>query len=355
MRTAEDATWEAHFDYSNANRARYMQGNVAKVLLMFRSFSQHMTWFMGRNLYLMTQGESAEVRREARTKFVGLMGMTGLFAGSLGLPGLGVVYAVLNGLQAAFGDDDEPWDAETEFRNWLAQTFPAGVSDIIDRGAANTLTGLDWSSRITLRDLWWRSPDRDLDGRGAYAHAVEQLLGPIGGIASSPFQAADWVAEGQWDRAAEAVSPKFLKDALRAWRYADDGVLTKRGLEVVPREDLSAYELIWKAMGLNPDQISVRYDANNATKLYERRVVERRQRLQTAYALAAMAGDTQAMERLQPKIRGYNQSWPQYPISPRTIRASIRARQRARAESEHGIRVNRRLQELRAAGGFAGA
>ena len=29
---AEEATWEAHFDYSNANRARFMQPNVAKAL-----------------------------------------------------------------------------------------------------------------------------------------------------------------------------------------------------------------------------------------------------------------------------------------------------------------------------------
>lgn len=353
VRKAEDATWEAHFDYSNANRARYMQSNVAKVLLMFRSYSQHMTWFMGRNLYQMLQGESAEVRREAKAKFLGMLGMTGLFAGSVGLPGLGVIYATLNALQSAFGDDDEPWDAEIEFRNWLAQTFPAGVSDILDRGVANTLTGLDWSSRVSLRELWWRSPDRDLDGRGAYAHAVEQLLGPVGGIASAPFQAADWIAEGQWDRAAEAATPKFVRDALRAVRYADEGVLTKRGLEVVPRESLSAYELLWKGLGLNPDQISVRYQGSSAVKLYEQRVIDRRQRLQSAYALASMAGDAEAMARLQPRITAFNRAWPQYPISPRTIRAAIQSRERAREDSAHGIRVNRRLESLREAGAFA--
>ncbi len=36
VKFARDAIFDTHFDYSNANRARFIQSGTAKVLLMFR-------------------------------------------------------------------------------------------------------------------------------------------------------------------------------------------------------------------------------------------------------------------------------------------------------------------------------
>jgi hypothetical protein len=351
---AEEATWTAHFDYANANRARMMQGNWAKVLLMFKSYSQHMLYFLGRNLYLATRGESPEVQRAARVQLGGVLGMTGLFAGALGLPLVGTLFSVMNLVAATFGDDDDPWDTETEFRNWLAATFPASVAGIIDGGAVSTLTGLDWHSRVGLDGLVWRSPDRDLNGAGTFAYVVEQLLGPFGGMLAQPFTAVDLIADGQWQRAAEAIAPKFLRDPLRAGRYAAEGVLTKIGEPVVERERLSTYELLWKALGMNPAQIAVQYEANAAVKLYESRILERRQQLQAAYAMAYLHGESAALPKIQAQITAFNRAQPTIPISPSTLRAAIRGRQRAALETTHGIRVNRRLEQVRDVGAFGG-
>lgn len=353
MRVAEDLTWDSHFNYSNANRARFMQGNVAKSLLMFRSYSQHMSYFLWRNLYQWTKGESPEVRREARTKLLGILGMTGLFAGALGMPMIGGVFMAANLAAAAFGDDDEPYDAEIEFRNWLRSWMPGDVADVLERGVANKVTGLDWQSRVSLNDLWFRSPDRDLDGAGTYQHIVEQLMGPLGGIASAPFTGMDHMINGDWDRAAESMSPKFLRDALRAGRYATEGVQTRRGDQVVPAEDLNTWELVWKAMGMNPDEVGVRYDANNAVKKYERRILDRRSRLMSAYAMASIEKDRDAMQNVMGKIRAFNKAQPTIPINSKSIRASVRNRVRYSKEAEHGVLLNKRLRHLSEVGGFA--
>lgn len=356
LQAAEDATWEAHFDYSNAARARYMQPNMAKLLFQFKSYGMHMAYFMGRNLYQSIKGESAEVRQEARTKFLGVMGMTGLFAGTLGLPMLGMLFTVMNLVAMAFGDDDEPWDTEIEFRNLLARWFPSTVADILDRGAVTKLTGLDWSSRVGLNGLLYRSADRDLNGAGTYQHLMENLAGPIvGGIAMSPFTAYDLLQEGHWERAAEAIAPKFLKDALKAGRFANEGVLTRQGYPIVEREQLNPYQLVWKALGMNPDEIAVRQDANAAEKLYEKRIEGRRQQLMAAYALATRHGDQEAQANLLPKISAFNQAQPGWPITPRSIRSSVRtaARNAAQAAEDHGMVINRKVaDQVREAGAF---
>jgi hypothetical protein len=349
---AEAATWEAHFDYSNANRARMMQGNVAKVLLMFKNYSQHVLYFLGRNLFLSVKGESAEVKREARTKFAGMVGMTALFAGAAGLP-VGGLFVMANLLQGMFGDDDEPWDAEIEFRNWLAATFPEGVSDVLDRGAVNTLTGLDFSSRVSIGDLIWRAPDRDLDGAGMFQHITEQMLGPVGGLAARPFTMYDELREGRWVRAAEAASPKFLRDLVQSGRFAEEGVLTRKGAEILAPGELSSFELFAKAMGMNPDDLAVRYQQNSAIKLYEQRITDRRRVLVAAAAMAIMAKDTQGQAAAREKIAAFNKAHPEIKIGIETLKRSVRAREMMRDRAKGGIAINPKLDYLREqAGGF---
>jgi hypothetical protein len=348
---AEEATWEAHFDYSNANRARFMQGNVAKALLMFKNYAQHVLFFLGRNLYLWAMDQDPAVRQEARTKFAGMVGMTALFAGTAGLP-IGGAFVVANLVQALFGDDDEPWDAETEWRKLLDNTFPRDVADIIDRGAVNKLTGMDFSSRVSLSDLIYRSPDRDLDGAGMFQHVTEQLLGPVGGIAARPFTMYDELAEGRWGRAAEAAAPKFLKDLGQMGRFTAEGVLTRKGDAIMAPGELSSYELFGKGLGFTPDDLRVKYERNNAIKVYEGRIEGRRGTLILAAALAIMERDPEALRAARQKIAVYNLAVPQFPISEATIRRSVRARQMMRERAEDGIIVNPKLAYLRDEVGF---
>ncbi len=340
---AEDATWNAHFDYSNANRARWMQGNWAKVLLLFRSYSQHMTYYLARNAFQSLKGESAEVRAEAKKKLTGVLGMTGVFAGTLGLPLYGVIMGILNAVQAAFGDDEEPWDAETAWRDFLADYGLLGK--VVDRGMFNALTGADMASRVSLNELWLREPDRDLDGRDLYAHYLGQAAGPLGGIAENLFRAVDIAGEGHYLRAAETALPKFIKDPLRAFgRYAREGVTNYAGDPIVPRDELTGYEIALQAAGFTPDAVRAQWDTNRARKNYERELLDERRSLIGGYALAAIQGDQEALREYQAKITAYNRRRPEFAITARGVRQSIRNRQRYRAESSDGVHLNRRLR-----------
>jgi hypothetical protein len=345
MEAAQDATWASHFDYSNANRARLMQGNFAKVFLLFRSYSQHMTWYLARNFQQAIKGETPAVRKAARTRFVGVLGMTGLFAGSLGMPMASVLFGIVNMMHDLFDDDDEPWDAQTEFRNALADLGFFGAA--IDRGLITVLTGQNWASRVDLSQLWIRDPDRDLEGKALYTHYLEQAAGPVFGIGALGLRAAQLWGDGEYQRAIEAGTPKALKDALKAMRYATEGVQNMKGDPIVSDKDLSPFDAVWQAIGFSPERVAAQYAANTQAKNYEEYILTRRRRLMAAYATAVTAKDTEARLTAMEKIRAFNKTNPRVKIDYPALRQSIKTRQRYREQADAGIHLNKNLRYLR--------
>ena len=82
---AKDLTHRSMFDYSSQNKPRYFQHPVARVVLQFKQFPQQMTFFLTRSMINMFNGQTKEIRREARARFVGTMGMAGIFSGVTGI------------------------------------------------------------------------------------------------------------------------------------------------------------------------------------------------------------------------------------------------------------------------------
>jgi hypothetical protein len=108
---AKDLTNRSMFDYSAPNKPRFLQSSIARVILQFKQFPQQMTFFLARNAW-NTMGKLPEAeKREARARFVGTMGMAGIFSGVTGLWGFSTVAAIVEAVaQMTAGDDDEPFD-----------------------------------------------------------------------------------------------------------------------------------------------------------------------------------------------------------------------------------------------------
>ena len=338
---ARDAIFDTHFDYSNANRARFMQSGTAKVLLMFRQYSLNMTWALGRMVWQATKGQDPEVRQIARRNLVGIMGMSSLFSGALGLPMMGMVMGALDGIQATFGDDDEPWSAETELRAFLGNMLGRGAADVLLNGPIDKLTGANISGRVGLDSLWIRDADRELDGRGMFNHLLEQAAGPMGGVLKNVLVGKQQIDEGHTLRGVETMLPKGLKDVLKAGRYATQGVNTLRGDPVV--EDLSPYEIILQANGFSPEKVSRQYETTRSLKNYEQHVLNRKDSLRNAFAMAVRNGDPEAKAAALAKIRAFNKAWPQVAIDSASLNRVVVGRARYSAKAENGIVLNPKL------------
>lgn len=354
VKEAADTIWQTHFDYSAQNRARFMQGNAAKVLFAFKQYSQSMTYYLWRAFYESTKGETKEVRRQARQRLVGTLGMTGVFAGVMGMPLLSLFFGTANAMAAAFGDDDEPWDAEVEFRNFLSDMLGAKLGVIAQEGLveggleALGLKAPEVGSRVSLNDLWIRSADPDVEGRDLYVHLLEQAAGPIAGMLGNGITAASMIGEGLntdngqlvW-RGVEKGMPKAVRDSMKALRYEVQGVNTLRGDPLVP--DANVIDTIYQGLGLMPADLARQYEVNAAAKQYEAYVLERRQSLLDAYALATRHKDMEAVRATNEKIRAFNQRWPEIAVSAATIRRSLQARERYSERAVNGITLNSRI------------
>ena len=351
VKYAEDVIFESHFDYSNANRARFMQSGAAKVLLMFRQYSLAMSWFLWRNFYQSMKGATPEEKTEARRKLTGVLGMTGLFAGVMGMPLMSVLFGIANAAKSMFGDDDEPWDAETEFRNFLADMLGADAARIITNGPVESLTGAELGNRVSLDQLWLRDPDRELEGQALADYWLEQAAGPMGAVFTNALRAKSQMDDGHLLRGIETAMPKVLKDGMRALRYATEGSNNLRGDPMV--DDLSLPEAALQLAGFSPARVAERYDANNAVKGYEQQVLQRRQSILDAYAMAVRLHNTDEIRAAAQRVGEWNRKHPEIPIDGATIRRSLVARDRYTRQAEGGIVVNRKLQGLRDAGRFA--
>ena len=340
---AADTIWGTHFDYSNANRARWVQSNAGKVLFSMKQYSQNMTYFLWRQFHQAVNGASPEIKAEARKKLAGTLGMTALFSGAMGLPLMSVIFGVANALQALFGDDDEPWDAETEFRNFLADFLGEDWGRVAQVGPLQVLTGADVSSRTKLDQLWFRDPDRELEGRALADYILEQIGGPVAGIGINVLRAEQLAEDGQLLRAAETAIPKAGRDFVRSLRYAAEGVKDLRGNALV--SDPGPFELLMQASGMTPARVAEQYDVNSSLKRYEQHILDRRKTLLDAYALAVSMSDMEGVARARELIDRFNAANPEIGINRNTIRNSLRSRQRYNDASIGGLVLNRKLDQ----------
>ncbi|HNU12747.1 MAG TPA: PLxRFG domain-containing protein, partial [Rubrivivax sp.] len=209
---AVKATYDGHFDYSAGNRPRVMQGNVAKVVLLFKQYAQNMIYTIARNAYQSVKGESPEVRREARKVFGALMTMHAAAAGVLGLPMVGTLLTLASALG---GSDDEPWDAEVALRNMLADTFGAKPAEVIARGFSR-LTPWDISGRVGLDKLLLPDVNESLEGQRWAESFATAMLGPVIGMGVNAAKGAQKMADGDYGRGLEDMLPIFARNPIKA-------------------------------------------------------------------------------------------------------------------------------------------
>ncbi|HDM8192347.1 TPA: PLxRFG domain-containing protein [Vibrio harveyi] len=340
---ATKATWDSHFDYSSRNRARFMQGDVAAVALQFRQYSQNMTYYLFRNFFDALKGVDAETKRQARRQLAGTFGVTFAIGGLNALP-VATLAAIANVAYALAGDDNEPWDAETEFKGALADMFGDEIGKHIYYG---TMPSVSSRINIDLLRMWVQESDTQ-DATSWLENMSQQAMGASFGTAMSFARAVNYLGEGQYLRAAEASTPKWIKDVLRTARYASEGgTVTNRNGEVLIG-DVDPLEYTGQLLGFTPSRLVMTYDRNSALKGYEKEASRRRSSLMNAYWLATRTNDKDGQRAALRKIQIYNQStWGRArPITAKVIQQSVKQHKRMMSKSVDGAHFNDKYLKL---------
>lgn len=350
VRAAEEAVATTQFDYSAINKPRYFsekQFTLARPVFMFMQHMQHMYYLMLRSLLLDGLGKkavksllgqgpelTAEEKERAKTAIKTFLYITGSHMAVAGTIGglfepikwaIGLALWMLSGLD----DDDEYFDPEVAYRNFLAETFGEKGGQIIAKGLPAAF-GMDLSTRINLNRLMFFNSPVQGEGREMAYSLVDTIGGPLWAMTTNILEGAKNLAEGDVIRGTEQLMvplPKLFRDMIRVVRYANEGVLDSGGNLILAPKDISPWDLFQQASGISPLTITETYERRRAVTGAKRYYQREKSKLMERYRRASPA------ERARMRvidIPQFNRSVPspEMKIKPAALRQSLRQKQR---------------------------
>lgn len=262
------------------------------VVLSLTGYTNTMWSMMGRLAHDAVKTKSLT---SAESKaFMTMAGTQLLAAGVLGLPAVGTTIAILNNY---FPEWNLKANIRTNMAKMLGEDEANGgmFSDILLRGAASTLTGVDASSRLSLSNMLGVS---DYDG-----FQMAHMLGAPGAVLSNLFQGLHSAAQGQFGEALEKAAPNSVKNVLRVFRDQGDVRDPEGRLSYGP----SAGEQVAMLAGFTPQKVAQMREFNSLAKQQEQTARNEQSKFisQTAQLLSSgdMAGVRAALverERANP-------------------------------------------------------
>jgi hypothetical protein len=370
IQLARDLIDKIHFEYASETKPRFMRHPIAQVTLQFKNYAQQMTAFIAQAikeslpntrelnaLLLRSQDkglsederyaakreydELTRIKKAARTRLTGVMGMTALFAGYEGLPLYWVIEGVMN---LIFDDEDEPYDFSLELKVAMANAFGDNVSRALSKGPMSEILQVDVSRFANLNGLWFRDDAMAKDEEEWAKNMLIDMLGPAAGIVLNVAGGIKKINEGNYARGMEEISPPVVKDFFKAWRFYHEGATTLRGDPIVP--DVGLWGIFAQSLGFTPQDLQRGYEAMGEIKSLDRQLAQREQRLLSKLFLAYKSGDYEEMDDIGEQIIRYNSKNPGNEIDDKKIKRSFAQRERMSERAEKGIIVSAKRPEL---------
>ena len=329
---------------------------LAKMMFQFRKYQQGMLWLLTHNMAKAVKSADPEERRHARNYLLATIGMTGTFAGTLGLPFIGTMGFVANMIAAAFGDADDPWDWEEELRNTYAEWFGDEVGRALSKGVLASV-GIDMSKRVGLGDVASPLPFTRTgnNGRETVGNVLAGLGGASMGTVADTYDGIVALAGGDVAKGLQKIIPlKAAKDAIKATTLASEGLIDSRGATVLAADQFSPWDVALRGSGLSTVKESEYWDANEKVQGAKKAADDVRTKLLREVAMARIEGEDTA--DIMEKIAAFNERHPEKGV--RIDQSSIlkriqQERKMARERNEAGVRTDKRTQPFLDRGAFA--
>jgi hypothetical protein len=233
-------------------------------------------------------------QKEAAIKFFGTIGMTGMFAGVVGLPGYSMIMGMAEGVREALRpdmedeDEDQFYDEDDDgnplgkrsldlwFREWFLPTYFGKGSDLanamgltdeqalmlqrgVKMGPISAITDLNIGSSVSLDGLWFRDDQPAETSKEAWQQFVfSTLTGPFGAMGEQIAGAFDEFNNGQFNRGVEKLLPAFFRGIPKALRQSEEGEKTRQGA-LVGRSDAEWYttgKLLGTTLGFQSTEVA---------------------------------------------------------------------------------------------------
>jgi hypothetical protein len=364
VQKAVDSTNEALGNYDVTNRPRFMQQGIGKIAFQFKTYPLQMSLLLLTNFKNMLPYLNKEGKKEAATKFFGMMGTSFLLAGAANM-------ALINPILGLAGwawsqlSEDEDWPEELKgisFPTWFFEVLlpeklgditlgGVPVSDLIKEGPLNALTGLAIGSRIGLADLWGRdSKETKTSRESAIAFMLDHFGGPTASLLLGFADAYDAYAMGDYQKMLDRMLPAVARNLVVANRYADEGMKTGRGVELVGKDDVRTGELIGQAIGFRPDILASTQGPAFKLSGIEQKINNQRNLLLNKLDFQRRKdtdeGDEKFDDIIDTEVAKFNDKYPSYRLNRDTINESLKKRAEQRATSRAGVNVTKQNKPI---------
>jgi hypothetical protein len=379
---ATKLVYEALFNYSQYNKPRLMKANfVTKLGTQFMSYALQATSYLVRNFYGMLPYLNKEGKRDAAIKFFGTIGMTGLFAGVVGLPGYSMILGIAEGVREALRPDmedeesDEYYDEDDDgnplgkrnldlwFREWFIPTYFGDESDLakalgltkeqaltlqrsIKMGPISAMTDLNIGASVSLDGLWIRDDKPAETSKEAWQQFVFGLTGPFGAMGEQIASAFDEFNNGNFNKGLEKLSPAFFRGLITSNRLREEGLLTTTGAEVKSAEWYTTGKLLGQSLGFQSTEVAEIQKKNFIAKQMVLKIQKERQKVLQDLDKAVQRYDNnptdaneEAVEDALVAIDRYNYKNGMLAINGETISKSLQGRMQRRGQAIDGLSV----------------
>jgi hypothetical protein len=336
-------THESLGNMTSENRPPAMRGAVGKVALQFHMFPLHTTIQVSKNFFRMIKPMESKQRGEAAKIFWGQMATTALLAGASGLP---LFYTLLGFLSGMWREERENLPAdlrEMDFQTWLKQKFlpeqfGAEWAKVIDRGLLNYATGADFSSRLSLSNMWLREGKETRTEREA---ATQVLIDHMGATVSQGLTYADAMKDfrmGNYRDGIQKMSPAFIRNWISMDKLRTEGAKDTKGNLLISKDAISTGELIWRAVGFNSDELANLQTTNFKVIGMEQRINNERNDILNKLDLHYRNNNLKEYSKAFNDLKKFNTKYPWAMVED--IGDALDKRAEARGQSWRGVTLN---------------
>ena len=343
-------TYEGVGNMSASNRPPIMRNPLGKVSLQFMMFPLYMASFLVKNFKNMLPLMNKEGKAEAAKMFFGTLGCTFAMTGVVGMPLFSMVMGMVGWAMNNMGDDDEypetlkTMDFETWWRKvWLPEVMGHEtiggykLSDIIERGPANALTGVDLSSRLSLNDMFVRDRKETRTTKEGVIEMAMGATGPFGAQIMSYADGYDALTQGDYQKAVEKISPALLRNLALASKFAQEGAKDFRGAELIAKGDYTTGQMIGQAIGFRSDELSNVQGLGFKLTGVEQKINFRRTEVMNIVDRVFRNQDQAAIDKALEDVVSFNRKYPAYGITVENLMDSLQKRAEQRGVSKAGV------------------
>ena len=313
------------YDINSRNSAVFLTTSLGQLTGKFRIFQLQTLGKIATLWMQSTKSLDPGEKALARKELAYMMASNFALAGVSGLPMAGSVLSFLGALSWLFGADDDPWDLERDLREELMSMGKPG--QVVMSGVP-MLFGMDLARRIGLGSVFevvTGEPPTRATAADRVAWLTSRLAGPAANAIFSTAASTQVAMEtGDWSKAAKGMVPRGIADAAKAIELYNKGVVDGGGRVIIPRDEISMYDVALMVSGVNPAEVSVaREKLRNVREVTAENQI-RKQRLVKELHTAVSEGDADAIQSVSSKMRDFNLKHPTMGFTSSGLASSLR-------------------------------